>query len=54
MENLLTFTRYSGLEPEVGLSEARGDTKNSSLTLGLDRTTYPQTRTYLVGLNLTL
>ena len=54
VENLLTFTRYSGLEPEVGLSEARGETKNSSLTLGVDRTTYPQTRTYLVGLNITL
>jgi TonB-linked SusC/RagA family outer membrane protein len=54
VENLLTFTRYSGLEPEVGLSEARGDTKNSSLTLGVDRITYPQARTYLVGLNITL
>lgn len=54
VENLLTITRYSGLEPEVGVSEARGETRNSSLTLGVDRTTYPQTRTYLAGLNITL
>ena len=53
-ENLFTWTRYTGLEPEVGLGEARGSTKNTSLTLGVDRTTYPQARTYLMGLNITL
>jgi hypothetical protein len=53
-ENLLTFTRYTGLEPEVGLGEARGSTRNTSLTMGVDRTTYPQARTYMVGLNVTL
>jgi hypothetical protein len=53
-ENLFTFTRYTGLEPEVGLGEARGNTKNSGLTMGVDRTTYPQARTYMVGLNVTL
>jgi TonB-dependent starch-binding outer membrane protein SusC len=53
-ENLFTLTRYTGLEPEVGLGEARGNTKNSYLTLGVDRTTYPQARTYMLGLNVTL
>jgi TonB-linked SusC/RagA family outer membrane protein len=53
-ENLLTFTRYTGLDPEVGLTEARTGTKNSALTIGLDRTTYPQARTYMAGLNITL
>ena len=53
-ENLFTLTRYSGLEPEVGLGGVNTGTKNSSLTLGVDRTTYPQARTYLMGLNLTL
>jgi TonB-linked SusC/RagA family outer membrane protein len=53
-ENLFTLTRYTGLEPEVGLGEARGSTRNTSLTLGVDRTTYPQARTYMVGLNVTL
>ncbi|MBN1129888.1 MAG: SusC/RagA family TonB-linked outer membrane protein [Chitinispirillaceae bacterium] len=53
-ENLLTWTRYTGLEPEVGLGEVRGGTKNASLTMGVDRTTYPQARTYVAGLNITL
>lgn len=54
VENLFTFTKYSGLDPEVGLGEARGETRNTSLTMGVDRGTYPQARTILVGLNLTL
>ncbi|MBN1127415.1 MAG: SusC/RagA family TonB-linked outer membrane protein [Chitinispirillaceae bacterium] len=53
-ENLFTLTRYTGLEPEVGLTEARTGTKNSALSIGLDRTTYPQARTYLAGMNVTL
>jgi TonB-dependent starch-binding outer membrane protein SusC len=54
MENLFTFTHYTGLEPEIGLGEARGNTKNGSLTMGVDRTTYPQAKTYMLGLSLTL
>jgi TonB-dependent starch-binding outer membrane protein SusC len=54
VENLFTFTNYSGLDPEVGLGEARGETKNVSLTMGVDRTTYPQARTFMFGLNLTI
>jgi hypothetical protein len=54
IENILTFTKYTGLDPEVGLGEARGETKNTSLTMGVDRTTYPQARTCRVGLNLTI
>ncbi len=54
VENLFTFTNYSGLEPEVGLGEKRGETRNTSLTMGVDRTTYPQARTFLLGLNLTI
>ncbi len=54
VENLFTFTKYSGLDPEIGLGEARGETRNTSLTMGVDRATYPQARTLLVGLNLTI
>jgi TonB-linked SusC/RagA family outer membrane protein len=54
VENLFTFTKYSGLDPEIGLGEARGETKNVSLTMGVDRATYPQARTFLVGLNLSI
>ncbi|GAB4423658.1 MAG: TonB-dependent receptor [Bacteroidia bacterium] len=43
--NFLTFTRYSGMDPEVG-----GD--NATLGRGIDIGTYPQARTYVVGVQL--
>ena len=39
VENLVTFTKYSGLDPEVG-------------GIGLDLGSYPLPRTFTVGLNL--
>jgi TonB-linked SusC/RagA family outer membrane protein len=54
VENLFTFTDYLGLDPEVGLGEARGETRNTSLTMGVDRATYPQARTFMAGLNLSI
>lgn len=42
--NLLTFTRYSGYDPEVGSSDL--------LVRGLDKAAYPQARIYTVGLNV--
>jgi hypothetical protein len=45
-QNLLTFTRYSGFDPEVN---AFG---SSSTTLGVDYGTYPQSRAIIVGLNV--
>ena len=42
-ENLLTFTGYKGLDPELN-----GDERSN----GIDRGYYPQARTYTVGLNL--
>ena len=44
-DNLLTFTNYSGFDPEIG---ARG-----SLDIGVDRGVYPQARTYRVGFSVT-
>lgn len=44
--NLLTFTNYEGFDPEIGAS--------SYLDIGIDRGTYPQPRTYIVGLNIKL
>ncbi|WP_052444452.1 TonB-dependent receptor [Flammeovirga sp. OC4] len=43
--NLLTFTEYSGLDPEMGHGGAMGS--------GFDMGSYPQARSYLVGLNVT-
>ncbi|WP_236705222.1 hypothetical protein, partial [Hymenobacter sp. AT01-02] len=39
VENLVTFTKYSGMDPEIG-------------GVGLDLGTYPVARTFTVGLNL--
>jgi TonB-dependent starch-binding outer membrane protein SusC len=44
--NLLTFTKYSGLDPEIG-------NVGGSLEIGIDRGFYPQARTFMVGLGLT-
>lgn len=43
-QNLLTLTRYSGLDPEIGSS-------NATLN-GIDQGFYPQARVWTVGLNL--
>ena len=43
-QNLLTFTGYSGHDPEIG--------SNGALNVGIDRNIYPQAGTFLLGLNL--
>lgn len=45
--NLFTFTKYKGFDPEIG------EGYDGSLDLGIDRATYPQPRTFLLGLNIT-
>ena len=45
-QNLLTFTKYSGFDPEVA---SRG---NNLLNNGIDYGQYPQARTVLFGVNL--
>lgn len=44
--NLVTFTKYSGFDPEVN------QYGNSSTVLGIDFGTYPQSRSYVGGFNL--
>ena len=44
-QNLYTWTAYSGYDPEVSIF-------NSPLTPGFDYLSYPRSRTYTVGLNL--
>lgn len=46
-QNLLTFTRYTGLDPEVNYSG------NENAVIGTDFFTYPQARAYTLGFNLT-
>jgi TonB-dependent starch-binding outer membrane protein SusC len=45
-QNLLTWTRYSGLDPEIG-------SVGGNLEIGVDRGFYPQARTVLGGVSLT-
>ncbi|MBP7179600.1 MAG: TonB-dependent receptor [Dysgonomonadaceae bacterium] len=47
IQNLYTFTKYSGMDPEVGYSGG------SSFGSGIDLGFYPSPRTVLVGLNVT-
>ncbi|HBK30353.1 MAG TPA: TonB-dependent receptor [Porphyromonadaceae bacterium] len=45
-DNLLTFTKYSGYNPEMG------DLWSSPLNAGVDMASYPTPRVFTVGLNL--
>lgn len=47
IQNLYTFTKYSGMDPEIGYSGG------SSFGSGIDLGFYPSPRTVLVGLNIT-
>jgi TonB-linked SusC/RagA family outer membrane protein len=57
-QNLVTITDYKGYYPEVnafsGSSQSGGTLgAPSSTAVGIDYGTYPQTKTYIVGLNVT-
>jgi TonB-linked SusC/RagA family outer membrane protein len=52
-ENLFTFTKYSGYDPEIG-SNSIGDSGGPSNTVrGIDNGYYPQARSYMTGIQLT-
>lgn len=46
VDNVYTFTKYSGYDPELSKDGA------SSTSIGIDQGTYPYARTFIVGLNL--
>ena len=52
-ENLLTFTNYSGFDPEVSMfsGSSRGAT-NQNTAPGVDYGTYPQSRDIIIGANI--
>lgn len=53
-ENLLTFTKYSGFDPEVSVYSLGGwSNTEKNIAPGVDYGTYPQSREFLVGLNVT-
>ena len=47
-QNILTFTKYSGYDPEVG----NRTVSSSSLTNGIDYAVYPQPKGYQIGINV--
>jgi TonB-linked SusC/RagA family outer membrane protein len=51
VENLFTFTKYSGMDPEVGFS-ASDASGVYSFGQGVDVGTYPRSQTFLVGANI--
>ena len=44
-QNLFTFTKYNGMDPEVGYGE-------DDWASGIDTGSYPHARTFIVGVNL--
>lgn len=52
-QNLLTFTEYPGLDPEVGYRNSN-NSRNGNLMVGLDYGSYPNVRAFTFGINLGL
>ncbi len=49
IQNLHTFTKYSGYNPEIGVSSAFNA---NPLAFGIDNAVYPLPRTYMLGLDI--
>ena len=54
--NLLTFTKYKGIDPESSSSAVNGltwDNVNTDTSMALDYGSYPNSKTYTFGFNMT-
>lgn len=52
IQNLLTITKYSGYDPEVGGASISGrNVDMTTITRNADLSSYPNSRTYTVGIN---
>lgn len=49
-QNMFTFTKYSGLDPDINLRTSGND--NQDIHMGIDEGAYPVAKSYLVGLRL--
>jgi TonB-linked SusC/RagA family outer membrane protein len=55
VQNLYTFTKYTGMDPEVGFgNDLESDGSSPSWTSGIDLGFYPSPRTFLIGVNIKL
>lgn len=50
--NLLTFTKYTGLDPEVNSRGSDGGDVANRLWIGVDQNAYPNAKIYAIGLKL--
>ena len=50
VSNVFTLTKYSGLNPQIGLQSYTSSNRN--LDIGVDRGIYPASRTIILGCNL--
>ena len=53
-ENLLTWTKYWGFDPEIGAGFDNNSQRHNTQYTGVDYGIYPQARTYTIGFNVSL
>ncbi|HEY3369523.1 MAG TPA: TonB-dependent receptor [Prolixibacteraceae bacterium] len=51
-QNLLTLTKYKGFDPEVSQYGNSQNREESAIIQGIDYGTYPQSKSYVIGLNV--
>jgi len=51
-QNLYTFTKYSGMDPEIGYVPDQDNNGTKGFSAGIDLGFYPSPRTYMVGVNI--
>jgi hypothetical protein len=51
-QNLLTLTKYKGFDPEVSQYANSGDRRESAIIQGIDYGTYPQSKSFVIGVNV--
>ena len=53
-QNLITFTKYKGFDPEVNTYGTDGSSDQRNIALGVDYGAYPQAKMFLFGINISL
>jgi len=49
-QNLLTFTKYKGLDPDINIRNSGAD--NQDIHMGIDEGAFPVAKSYNVGLRV--
>src|SRR4030095_7357612 len=52
--NLITFTKYTGFDPEVNTYGTSSNSDDRNIALGVDYGAYPQAREFIFGVNITV